>query len=91
MHRHHSTVRNVLKSVFNGVKTCKTAFNHLLGTGETVFCAVLSPPAYMGFRKHRDNVYSGHCFKESFNCHTQNWFAVKQEELLGDIGSHADT
>ena len=89
MDGHKGAVRDVLKGVFNGVETRKATFHHLLWTGKALLCTVLSPPAYMGLRKHCNNVYSGHCFNELFNCQTQNWLAVKQQELLGDIGPHA--
>ena len=90
MNGHQGTVRDVLEGVFHGMETGETAFHHLLRAGETVLCAVLPPPANMGLRKYGNNVNVRHRFKESFNSQTQNRLAVKQQELLGDVGSHAN-
>ena len=86
-----SAVRNVAESIFHGMETGEATFDHPLGTGKPFLGTILPPPAYMGLWKHSDDVYPGDCFEESFNCQAQDGFSLKQEELLGDIGSHADT
>ena len=85
---HNCAVRNVLQRVFDGMETRESALDQSLRAVEALPGAVLPPPAYVGLRKHGDNVHIRHGFKESFQSETQNGLTLKHKELLGDVRAH---